>query len=121
MTSTRCWAIERPSAAPMTDLRFELYGITDQASAQGRDDLAVARALIEGGVSCLQYRAKKLSAQAQWQGAHALAALCRQAGVPFIVNDRIDLALDCGAEGVHLGQDDAPIAAARCLAAMAGR
>jgi thiamine-phosphate pyrophosphorylase len=105
----------------ITDLRFELYGITDQASAQGRDDATVARALIEGGVSCLQYRAKKLSAQAQWRGAHALAALCRQSGVPFIVNDRIDLALDCGADGVHLGQDDAPIAAARRLAATAGR
>jgi thiamine-phosphate pyrophosphorylase len=103
------------------DLRFELYGITDQASAQGRDDETVARALIEGGVSCLQYRAKKLEAQRQWQGAQALAELCRQAGIPFIVNDRIDLALDCGADGVHLGQDDAPIAAARRLAAKAGR
>lgn len=102
------------------DPRFELYGITDQASALGRDDEAVARALIEGGVSCLQYRAKKLDARAQWRGAQALAGLCRQAGIPFIVNDRIDLALDCGAEGVHLGQDDAPIAAARRLAAKAG-
>jgi thiamine-phosphate pyrophosphorylase len=53
--------------------------------------------------------------------AQDLAALCRGAGRTFIVNDRVDLALDCGADGVHLGQDDAPIAMARRLAAQAGR
>jgi thiamine-phosphate pyrophosphorylase len=103
------------------DPRFQLYGITDQASALGRDDLSVARALLSGGVSCLQYRAKKLSALEQWRTARQLAQLCRDAGLPFIVNDRVDLALDCGADGVHLGQDDAPIALARRLAAQAGR
>lgn len=103
------------------DPRFQLYGITDQASALGRDDLSVARALLEGGVSCLQYRAKKRSAAEQWRTARDLAGLCRAAGRPFIVNDRVDIALDCGAEGVHLGQDDAPIALARRLAAQAGR
>jgi len=103
------------------DLRFELYGITDQASSQGRDDLTVTRALIAGGISCLQYRAKKVHAKQQWETAVALRRFTLDAGIPFIINDRVDLALDCGADGVHLGQDDAPIAAARRLARLAGR
>lgn len=103
------------------DPRFELYAITDQASARGRGDAEVAEALLKGGASCLQYRAKKLSALEQWKGAHELRALCLRAGKPFIVNDRLDLALDCGADGVHLGQDDMPLQAARGLAQRFGR
>lgn len=103
------------------DPRFELYGITDQASALGRDDVSVARGLISGGVSCLQYRAKKVNARGQWNTALALRGLCAEAGIPFIVNDRVDLALDCGADGVHLGQDDLPLALARRLAQACGR
>jgi thiamine-phosphate pyrophosphorylase len=106
---------------PVFDPRFELYAITDQASAQGRDDLTVARGLLEGGATCLQYRAKKLSAREQWEVAVALRRLTLDHGVPFIINDRVDLALDCGADGVHLGQDDLPIASARRLARLAGR
>lgn len=97
----------------MFDPRLEFYAITDQKSALGRSDLEIARGLIAGGASCLQYRAKKAAAREQWETALQLRELTRAAGVIFIVNDRIDLALDCGADGVHLGQDDAPIAAAR--------
>ncbi len=103
------------------DPRFEFYAITDQASALGRDDLAVARGLLDGGATCLQYRAKKVSARHQWDVAVALRRLTLDKGVPFIVNDRVDLALDCGADGVHLGQDDLPIASAKRLARLAGR
>ncbi|MES2202371.1 MAG: thiamine phosphate synthase [candidate division FCPU426 bacterium] len=103
-------------ASPVSDPRFSFYAITDQASAQGRNDLEVAKGLIAGGCSCLQYRAKKVSAKEQWPMAFALRALCLQAGVLFVVNDRLDLALDCGADGVHLGQDDLPLFAARRLA-----
>lgn len=103
------------------DARFELYGITDQPSSMGRDDVTVAKALIAGGISCLQYRAKKVHASEQWRMAAALRRVTLDAGIPFIINDRVDLALDCGADGVHLGQDDAPIAAARRLARLAGR
>ena len=106
---------------PAWDPRFELYGITDQSSARGRDDLSVAQGLLQGGVSCLQYRAKKVDARTQAAVARQLAQACRERGRAFIVNDRVDLALDCGADGVHLGQDDLPIEAARRLARMAGR
>jgi thiamine-phosphate pyrophosphorylase len=98
------------------DPRFQFYGITDQASSLGRSDEEIARGLIAGGVSCLQYRAKKVSAKLQWETAFKLRALCMAAGVLFIVNDRVDLALDCAADGVHVGQDDPSIEAVRRLA-----
>ena len=103
------------------DARFELYAITDQASALGRSDQELALALLKGGASCLQYRAKRVDARLQWDCALELRRLCSSHGRPFIVNDRVDLALDCGADGVHLGQDDLPVASARRLARLAGR
>jgi thiamine-phosphate pyrophosphorylase len=103
------------------DRRLQCYAITDQASAQGRDDAAIAEALLKGGSSCLQYRAKKVDAREQWRTAVVLRRLCKEAGALFIVNDRVDLALEVGADGVHLGQDDLPVAAARSLARRAGR
>lgn len=103
------------------DPRFECYAITDQASAQGRDDLTVAAGLIRGGATCLQYRAKKTQALEQWRVAAGLRALTREAGVFFVVNDRLDLALACGADGLHVGQDDLPLPLAREWARKAGR
>jgi thiamine-phosphate pyrophosphorylase len=103
-------------AAEVLDPRFELYAITDQKSSRGRSDLDIAKALIQGGVSCLQYRAKSVPAAEQHDMAKGLSRLCKEAGVTFIVNDRVDLALECGADGVHLGQDDMPIQQARQMA-----
>jgi len=109
------------TGTPALDKRLQCYAITDQASALGRDDAMVASALLRGGSTCLQYRAKKTSAREQWRVAVVLRRLCLEAGALFIVNDRVDLALACGADGVHLGQDDLPLAAARSLARDAGR
>ncbi len=100
----------------MYDPRFEFYAITDQRSSGGRTDLEVATGLVAGGCTCLQYRAKKASAKEQWQMAFALRELTRRAGVFFVVNDRVDLALDSEADAVHLGQDDLSLSAARRLA-----
>ncbi|HTP62457.1 MAG TPA: thiamine phosphate synthase [Burkholderiales bacterium] len=69
----------------------------------------VAQAL-EGGIACFQYRRK---ARQNAREALALAALCRASGVPFIVNDDVDIALTAGADGVHLGRDDGDVATAR--------
>jgi thiamine-phosphate pyrophosphorylase len=96
------------------DLRF--YCITDQASARGRSDESVSRSLLRGGATVLQYRAKKVQAREQFRTACRLRALTRSAGVALVVNDRVDLALACGADAVHLGQDDLPIPLARRLA-----
>jgi thiamine-phosphate pyrophosphorylase len=86
-----------------------LYAITPEAGASEALQRKVSAAL-EGGIALLQYRRKR---QASLDEASALAALCRRSGVPFIVNDDIELALACGADGVHLGRDDGDLAASR--------
>lgn len=79
-----------------------------------RPDLAeFVAACIEGGVDVVQLRDKDLDARGLLVRAAAVVEVCQAAGVPFILNDRPDLALECGADGVHVGQDDAPPALAR--------
>jgi thiamine-phosphate pyrophosphorylase len=79
-----------------------------------RPDLAqFVAACVRGGVDVVQLRDKELEAKALVDRARLLRAVCRDAGVPFILNDRPDLALEVGADGVHVGQDDAPAALAR--------
>jgi thiamine-phosphate pyrophosphorylase len=70
-------------------------------------------ACIRGGVDVVQLRDKVLDARPLLDRARVAAGVCRDHGVPFILNDRPDLALECGADGVHVGQDDAPPALAR--------
>jgi thiamine-phosphate pyrophosphorylase len=79
-----------------------------------RPDLAkFLQACILGGVDVVQLREKLLEPRTLLQRARLAALVCRDHGVPFILNDRPDLALEVGADGVHLGQDDAPPALAR--------
>lgn len=90
-----------------------LYVITD-ATLQPAQQLAerVAQA-IEGGARLVQYRDKSTDQALRLRQARALAGLCRAAGIPLIINDDMELAADSGADGVHLGRDDADPAAAR--------
>jgi thiamine-phosphate pyrophosphorylase len=79
-----------------------------------RPDLAdFVAACIQGGVDVVQLRDKKLEARPLLARARVVAEVCRTHGVPFVLNDRPDLALEAGADGVHVGQDDAPVALAR--------
>lgn len=79
-----------------------------------RPDLApFLVACISGGVDVVQLRDKHLDARPLLARARVAAAVCADHGVPFVLNDRPDLALECGADGVHVGQDDAPAALAR--------
>lgn len=79
-----------------------------------RPDLAqFLEACIAGGVDVVQLRDKLLDARPLLQRARLAALVCRDQAVPFILNDRPDLALEVGADGVHLGQDDAPPKLAR--------
>lgn len=81
-----------------------------------RPDLEVfLAAAIRGGVDVVQLRDKVLEARPLLDAARRALRVCRGMGVPFILNDRPDLALDIGADGVHVGQDDAPPALARRL------
>ena len=89
-----------------------LYAITPD----NLDTVALARkveAALKAGVALLQYRSKVLSKDRRLLQAKALAPLARGYGVPFIVNDDVDIALAVGANGVHVGKDDGDLAAAR--------
>ena len=79
-----------------------------------RPDLARFLAdCIAGGVDVVQLRDKELDAKPLLARAAVASAVCRDLGVPFVLNDRPDLALEAGADGVHVGQDDAPVSLAR--------
>jgi thiamine-phosphate pyrophosphorylase len=81
-----------------------------------RPDLAeFVEACVAGGVDIVQLRDKVLEAKPMLARARVVQRVCAAHGVPFILNDRPDLALELGADGVHVGQDDAPVALARRL------
>jgi thiamine-phosphate pyrophosphorylase len=83
---------------------------------QDRPDLAdFVSACLAGGVDIVQLREKNLEARPLLARARIVGEVCRAHGVPFVLNDRPDLALEAGADGVHVGQDDAPVALARRL------
>ena len=90
-----------------------LYGIVDLGYAAEDRLPEVTRQLIAGGAGVIQLRAKGCDHANILAWAHQLAPICREAGVPFIVNDFIDIAATVDADGVHLGQDDGPLSAAR--------
>jgi thiamine-phosphate diphosphorylase len=97
---------------PLDRLRG-LYVILDPERA---DPLELAEAAIRGGARLLQLRDKRGNSAETLRLAEAVAARARRERVVFIVNDRVDLALAAGADGVHLGQQDLPVAAARTIA-----
>ncbi|MCH7718776.1 MAG: thiamine phosphate synthase [Chloroflexi bacterium] len=92
-----------------------LYVIIDPDACAGRDPVDVARLALEGGASMVQWRDKRRDKGEQLPQAQAIRELCAQHGALFIVNDHVDLALVVNAGGVHLGQRDLPLAAARSL------
>jgi thiamine-phosphate pyrophosphorylase len=92
-----------------------LYVILDRSVAGGRDLDAILASALDGGAEMIQLREKTWPSGTLFPVAQRLRARCRAAGVPFIVNDRVDLALAVDADGVHLGQDDLPPTAARAL------
>ncbi len=95
------------------DLR--LYLVTDEGLSFGRPLEDVVREAIEGGVTMVQLREKEASTRDFVELALRLKPLCHKAGVPLIINDRIDVALAVDADGVHIGQSDMPYEVARRL------
>ena len=92
-----------------------LYVVLDRAVARGRSLDDVLQAVIDGGCRMVQLREKEWPSGRLLPVAERLLARARRAGVTFILNDRVDLAVVVGADGVHLGQDDLPARAARPL------
>jgi thiamine-phosphate pyrophosphorylase len=86
-----------------------------QGDRGGRELGELVRASIAGGVDVVQLREKHLADDELTETALELAAVCEQSGALFVLNDRPDLALAVGADGVHVGQDDMPVADARAL------
>lgn len=85
-----------------------LYAIIDPTACR-LPPLAAAEAVLRGGCAALQLRAKRLSDPEFLALGRSLLRACRTAGVPFFVNDRVWLAAELGADGVHVGQDDQPV------------
>ena len=83
-----------------------LYAVTDRAWTGKQTLYQQVDAALKGGVTCVQLREKELDETAFLQEARVICALCRRYGVPFIVNDNVDVAVACGADGVHVGQED---------------
>ncbi|MDD3590813.1 MAG: thiamine phosphate synthase [Thermoguttaceae bacterium] len=90
-----------------------LYAITDRAWT-GKQSLAEqVESALKGGATCVQLREKELSDAEFLASAIELSALCKRYGVPFFVNDNVEIAIECGADGVHVGQDDMAVAQVR--------
>ena len=83
-----------------------LYAITDRSWLGGRTLYSQVEETLEGGATFLQLREKNLDEEHFLEEAKELQALCRRYGVPFIVNDNVDVALAMGADGIHVGQSD---------------
>ena len=90
-----------------------LYVIIDPQQTRGRDPVEVARQALRGGARILQWRDKTRDKGEQLPQARSIHQLCREQGALFIVNDHVDLALACAADGAHLGQKDLPVSAVR--------
>ena len=93
----------------------DIYGLTDSRQSLGRPTVEVVRLILEAGVKVLQYREKDKDAGVMLEEFLAIREMTRKAGCCFIVNDHVDLALACDADGVHLGQEDLPAPVARRL------
>ena len=93
-----------------------LYAVTDRAWTGKQTLYRQVEQALRGGVTCVQLREKELDEAAFLAEAREIGGLCRACGVPFIVNDSVEIALACGADGVHVGQSDMDAGKVRALA-----
>lgn len=95
--------------------QVDIYPVTCEQLSNGRSDIEVLKGVIEGGARIIQLREKKLCERDFYRLAMDFRELTARAGMLLIINDRVDIALAVGADGVHLGQEDFPVPAARKL------
>ncbi len=95
---------------------YDLYVITDEGLSKGLTHAEIAHRAVAGGANVIQLRDKRMSGEELMDCALEIRAITKKAGVLFIVNDRLDIAIASKADGVHLGQDDLPARLARPLA-----
>ena len=97
------------------NLDTALYFITDSTGFEKDDFLRRVRSALEGGVTIIQLREKNRTTREYVELAKAVHAITKEFNVPLIIDDRIDVMLASGAEGVHVGAEDMPVAVARKL------
>jgi thiamine-phosphate pyrophosphorylase len=93
----------------------DIYCITDSRQNRGRSTLEIVRLMLEGDIKVIQYREKDKGGAAMLEECLAIREMTRKAGCCFLVDDYVDIALLCEADGVHVGQTDLPLAAVRKL------
>lgn len=89
--------------------RLRLYAVTDRAWLHGQTLEQQVEAALQGGVTCVQLREKQLDREEFIRLGRRIGAICRRYGVPLLINDDLEVALACDADGVHVGQDDLPV------------
>ena len=99
----------------MRAVDYSVYVVTDRSLSRGRTTFDVVREAVDGGATCVQLREKQAGTREFLAEARALSPWLRNRNVPLFINDRVDIALAVEADGVHLGQQDMPIADARRL------
>ena len=97
------------------NIDYSLYLVTDRGLSRGRPTLEVVQAAVRGGVTCVQLREKSCSTREFIEEARTIKNFLAAHAVPLIINDRVDVALAVGADGVHLGQTDMPLVTARSI------
>lgn len=90
-----------------------LYAVTDRAWIGKQSLYEQVESALKGGATCVQLREKELDDEAFLKEAIELAALCKQYGVPFFINDNVEIAIECHADGIHVGQGDMEVAKVR--------
>ncbi|MBE6417872.1 MAG: thiamine phosphate synthase [Akkermansiaceae bacterium] len=96
-------------------INYHLYLVTDEAERCRYGLVETVKRAVEGGVTLVQYRSEQLSHAEQKEQVLPLQAYLRSVGVPLIINDNVQLAVEIDADGIHIGQDDMPVAEARAL------
>ena len=92
---------------------MRLYAVTDRAWTGRQSLYEQVESALKGGVTCVQLREKELDEAAFLKEAMEISALCRQYGVPFFINDNVEIAIRCHADGIHVGQEDMAAAQVR--------
>lgn len=90
-----------------------LYAVTDRAWAGKQSLYEQVESALKGGATCVQLREKELNEEDFLNEAMEISALCKQYGVPFFVNDNVEIAIKCHADGIHVGQEDMEAAQVR--------
>jgi len=101
--------------SPLKKIDWSLYLVADTEFAAGKNLVHLVSEAVLGGVTIVQLRAKDLGTRDFLELALRVSEKLGKTGIPLLINDRVDIALACGAAGVHLGQDDMPLPDARRL------